>query len=190
MCSRSPSPRLSLTHTHFLSHTHTPTHSPSSTCSHSFEFSLSLLLTVDFSRPLFRSCARACSALSLSYARVLFLSLSLCIAINRCARLNYIIHIHPLKKEKHSVCSCAQACTLCLSLFLCLSRSHSRSLSKAFPMRCCSVLQCVAVCCSVLQCVAVCCSVLQCVAVCEAKGLYLKHSSKQCCSKVSYIGIS
>jgi len=33
-------------------------------------------------------------------------------------------------------------------------------------VKCCSVLQCVAVCCSVLQCVAVCCSVLQCVAVC------------------------
>ena len=45
-----------------------------------------------------------------------------------------------------------------------------------YYIRCCSVLQCVAVCCrvvqsvavcfSVLQCVAVCCSVLQCVAVC------------------------
>ena len=33
-------------------------------------------------------------------------------------------------------------------------------------IRCCSVLQCVAVGCSVLQCVAVCCGVLQCVAVC------------------------
>ena len=32
------------------------------------------------------------------------------------------------------------------------------------PVRCCSVLQCVAVCCSVLQCVAVCCIVMQCVA--------------------------
>jgi len=39
-----------------------------------------------------------------------------------------------------------------------------RSVSRRC-LRCCSVLQCVAVCCSVLQRVSVCCSVLQCVAV-------------------------
>jgi len=50
-------------------------------------------------------------------------------------------------------------------ILLCLP-SHRPSSRSMTPLRCCGVLQCVAVCCSVLQCVAVCCSVLQCVAVC------------------------
>ena len=48
---------------------------------------------------------------------------------------------------------------------VCWSRVRQQRDSSASLLRCCSVLQCVAVCCSVLQCVAVCCSVLQCVAV-------------------------
>jgi len=50
-----------------------------------------------------------------------------------------------------------------------IRRIHKLSLCV---IKCCSVLQCVAVCRSVSQCVVVCCSVLRCVAVC--------HSVLQC----------
>jgi len=60
-------------------------------------------------------------------------------------------------------------------------------------VKCCSVLQCVAVCCSVLQCVAVCCSVLQCVAVCcsvlqcAAVCCSVLQCAAVCCSVLSYL---